>query len=83
MGERSLEPSPQLAATDLNRQVEDVNTVLKFIFTTQKNSFSVIDFLIPNLLLHAYRLVRLKIVLELSKTIWNFDKISNFAFTFQ
>ena len=60
MGERSLEPSPQLAATDLNRQVEDVNRVLKFIFSTQKNSFSVIDFLIPNLLLHAYKLVRLK-----------------------
>ena len=57
-GERSLEPSPQLAATDLNRQVGDVYTVLKFIFSTQRSSFLVIDFLIPNLLLHAYRLVR-------------------------
>ena len=56
VGEASLEPPPHLAATDLNRQVEDVFTVLKFIFSTKRNSFSVIDFLISNLLLHAYRL---------------------------
>ena len=58
LGERSLEPSPHLAATDLNRQVEDVFTVIKFIFSTQRNSFLVTDFLISNLLLHAYRFVR-------------------------
>ena len=29
-GERSLEPPPHLAVSDLNRQVEDVFTVLKF-----------------------------------------------------
>ena len=56
VGKRSLEPLPNLAATDLNGQVEDVFTVLKFIFSTQK--FSAIDLLISNLLLHAYRLVR-------------------------
>ena len=56
--ERSSEPPPQLAATDLNRQVEDVFTVLKFIFMMQRNKFSVIDFLISNLLLDACRLVR-------------------------
>ena len=37
VGKRSLEPPPHLAATDLNRQVEDVFTVLKFIFSTQRN----------------------------------------------
>ena len=58
LGERSLEPPPHLAATDLNRQVEDVFTVIKFIFSTQRNSFLVTDFLISNLLLHAYRFVR-------------------------
>ena len=58
VGKRSLEPLPNLAATDLNGQVEDVFTVLKFIFSTQRNSFSVINFLTLNLLLHAYRLVR-------------------------
>ena len=57
VGGRSLEPPPHLAVTDLNRQVEDVFTVLKFIFRTQGNNFSVIDFLISNLLLHIYRLV--------------------------
>ena len=60
VGERILEPPLHLAATELNRQVEDVFTVLKFIFSTQRNSFSVIDFLISNLLLHAYRLVTQK-----------------------
>ena len=44
-------------ATDLNKQV-DVFTVLKFIFGTQRNSFSDIDFFTSNLLLHAYSLVR-------------------------
>ena len=29
--ERSLDPPPYLAATDLNKQVEDVLTILKFI----------------------------------------------------
>ena len=58
VAERSLEPPPHLAATDLNSQVEDVFTVLKFIFSTQRNYFSIIDFRIFNLLLHAYRLVR-------------------------
>ena len=47
-----------LAATDLNRQVEDAFTVLKFTFITQRNRFSVIDFFTLNLLLHAYSLVR-------------------------
>ena len=37
VGKRSLEPLPNLAATDLNGQVEDVFTVLKFIFSTQRN----------------------------------------------
>ena len=60
----SLEPPPHLAATDLNRQVF---TVFKFIFST-KIFFSVIDFLISNLLLHAYRLVTQK---EASKVCWN------------
>ena len=60
----SLEPPPHLAATDLNRQVF---TVFKFIFST-KIFFSVIDFLISNLLLHAYRLVTQK---EPSKVCWN------------
>ena len=59
-GERSLEQPPRVAATDLNRQVEDVFTVLKFIFSAQRNSFSIIDFLILNLLLHACRLVKQK-----------------------
>ena len=58
VGERNLEPTPQLAATDPNRQVEDFFTVLKFIFSTQRNSYSVTDFLIYNLLLHAERLIR-------------------------
>ena len=58
VGERRLEPPPHLAATDLNRQVEDDFTVLNFFFSTQSNRFSVIHFLILNLLLHAYRLAR-------------------------
>ena len=58
VGERSVESPPHPAATDLSRQVEHVFTVLKFIFSTKRNSFSVTDFLISNLLLHAYRLVR-------------------------
>ena len=58
VGERSLDPPPHLAATDLNMQVEDFFTVLKFIFSTQRSSFSAIVFLILNLLLHAYRLER-------------------------
>ena len=58
--ERSLEPPLHLAATELNRQVDDVFTALKFIFNTKTNSFSVIDFLISNVLLHTYRLVRQK-----------------------
>ena len=58
VGVRSLEPLPQVAATDLNSQVEDVFTVLKFIFSTQRNSFPVVDFLISDLLLHVYSLVR-------------------------
>ena len=57
-GERSLEPPSHVAATDLNRKLEDFFTVLKFIFSTQRNSFSVIDFLILNLLLQVYRFVR-------------------------
>ena len=56
VGERSLEPPPDLAATDLNRQVEDV--LFKFIFTPPRNSFSVFDFLFSNLLLQTYSLVR-------------------------
>ena len=59
-GERSLEQPPRVAATDLNRQVEDVFKVLKLIFSAQRNSFSIIDFLISNLLLHACRLVKQK-----------------------
>ena len=51
---------PHLVATDLNRQVKDVFTVLKFIFNSQRNSISVIHFIISNLLLQAYRLVRQK-----------------------
>ena len=58
VGVRSLEPLPQVAATDLNSQVEDVFTVLKFISSTQRNSFPVVDFLISDLLLHVYSLVR-------------------------
>ena len=58
VGEKCLEPPPNLAATDLNRKFEDVFTVLKFIFNTQRNSVSVTDFLISNLLLHAYSFVR-------------------------
>ena len=56
----TLERPPRLAATDLKMQVESVFTVLKFVFNTRRNSFSVIDFLISNLLLHTYRLVRQK-----------------------
>ena len=59
-GERSLEQPPRVAATDLNRQVEDVFKVLKLIFSAQRNSFSIIDFLISNLLLHVCRLVKQK-----------------------
>ena len=59
-GERSLEQPPRVAATDLNRQVEDVFKVLKLIFSAQRNSFSIIDFLISNLLLYACRLVKQK-----------------------
>ena len=62
VGERSLERSLELplhlVGTDLNRNLEDVFTVLKFIISTQRNSFSVIDFLISNPLLHAYSFVR-------------------------
>ena len=58
VGERRLEPPPHLAATDLNKQVEDDFTVLNFFYSTQINSFLVIDVLILNLLLHAYRLAR-------------------------
>ena len=58
VGERSLEPLPHLTVTDLNRKLKDVFTVLKFISSTQTNNFSVIDFLISNLLLHAYSFVR-------------------------
>ena len=55
LAKRSLEPPPYLAATDINRQLEDVFAVLKFIFSTQRNSFSVIDFLILNLpFMHTY-----------------------------
>ena len=36
---------PHLMATDLNRQVEDVITVLKFIFGTQKIVFYLLIFL--------------------------------------
>ena len=71
VGERSLEPPTQLAATDLNRQVEEVLTVLKYTFGTQRNSFSVTDFLISYLLLHAYRLVR---QLQAWKLGWNYQK---------
>ena len=71
VGERNLEPTPQLAATDPNRQVEDFFTVLKFIFSTQRNSFSVTDFLISNLLLHAERLIRQS---EAWKLCWNYQK---------
>ena len=35
VGEKSLEPPPHLATTDLKRQVEDVFTVFTFIFSTQ------------------------------------------------
>ena len=44
---------PHLTATGLVKQMEDVFTVLKFFLSTQRNSFSVIDFLISNTLLHA------------------------------
>ena len=71
VGERNLEPTPQLAATDPNRQVEDFFTVLKFIFSTQRNSSSVTDFLISNLLLHAERLIRQS---EAWKLCWNYQK---------
>ena len=83
VGERSVESPPHPAATDLSRQVEHVFTVLKFIFSTQRNSFSVIDFLISNLLLHAYRLnfgiikndrefwLKLKFCLHISVGIYN------------
>ena len=55
LAKRSLEPPPYLAATDISRQLEDVFAVLKFIFSTQRNSFSVIDFLILNLpFMHTY-----------------------------
>ena len=47
----SLELPPHLAGTDLHRHVDDVNIVLNFFFSTQKNNFSVIDFLISNMLL--------------------------------
>ena len=40
-------------ATDLIIQLEYVFAVLKFIFSTQRNSFSVIDFLTTNLLLQS------------------------------
>ena len=49
----SLEPPPHLAGTELDRHVEDVFIVLNFFFSTQRNNFSVIDFLISNMLLHA------------------------------
>ena len=71
VGERNLEPPAHLAATDLNRQVEDVFTILKFIFSTRRNSFSVIDFLISSLLLYAYTLVRQS---EAQKLCWNYEK---------
>ena len=44
VGEWTLETSPHLVATDLNRQVEDIFTVLKFIFSIQGNSFTVMSF---------------------------------------
>ena len=58
VGERSLEPPPYLVANDLNKKLEDVFIVLKLIFSSQRNSFSVIDLLISNLLLHANSFVR-------------------------
>ena len=51
--------------------MEDFFTVLKFIFSTQRNSFSVTDFLISNLLLHAHRLIRQS---EAWKLCWNYQK---------
>ena len=58
VGERCLEPPLHLADTNLNRKLLDVFTTLKFIFSTQRNSFSVIDFLISNLLSHEYSFLR-------------------------
>ena len=58
VGERGLDLSPQVAAAGLNRQVEDIFPVLKFVFSTQRNSFEITDFLISNILFCAYKSVR-------------------------
>ena len=72
VGERSLELPPHIAAPDLNRQVEDVFAVLKFIFSTQRNSFSTINFFYFESTITCMQISKtirsLKIVLELSAT---------------